>query len=144
MYSAIKWPRLTRILFVLIFLAASLFNTNTALTQPEVYQTYGDMAVLELYRRFINDFFSEHTQAIVLAIASGQLSIGALLTGSGHMLKMGVVGGIIFLVAITPLGVGSAFPSTLLMATALIVMQRRLVQDLAQQRITHHSSGQQA
>jgi hypothetical protein len=128
-FSAIKWPRLTRVLFVVIFVAAGLFNTYTALTQPDVYLDYGDMAVLDVYRQFINGFFSEHTQAIVLAIALGQLSVGALLTGGGHPLRMGVAGGVIFFIAITPLGVGSAFPATLLMAVALIVMQRRLAQD---------------
>lgn len=128
--SAFKWPRLTRVLFVLIFLAAGLFNMYTALTRPEEYLGYGEMAVLELYRHFIYGFFSEHTQAIVLVIASGQLCVSALLTGSGHLLRLGVAGGVIFLIAITPLGIGSAFPATLLMAAALIVMQRRLVQGL--------------
>ena len=114
---------------MLIFVAAGLFNTYTAITQPDVYLDYHDMAVLDVYRRFINGFFSEYTQAIVLSIALGQLSVGALLTGSGHLLRMGVAGGVIFFIAITPLGVGSAFPATLLMAVALIVMQRRLGQD---------------
>jgi hypothetical protein len=128
-FAAFKWPRLTRVLFVLIFVAAGLFNTYTALTQPEAYLDYGDMAVLDVYRRFIDGFFSEHTQAIVLAIALGQLSVGALLTGNVHLVRMGVAGGVIFFIAITPLGVGSAFPATLLMAVALIVMQWRLAQD---------------
>lgn len=128
-FAAVKWPRLTRVPFVLIFVAAGLFNTYTAHTQPDVYLDYGDMAVLDVYRRFIDGFFSEYTQAIVLAIAVGQLSVGALLTGSGHLLRMGVAGGVIFFIAIAPLGVGSAFPATLLVAVALIVMQWRLAQD---------------
>jgi len=32
--AAMKWPRLTHVLFVLIFPAAGLFNIYTVLTQP--------------------------------------------------------------------------------------------------------------
>jgi len=38
---------------------------------------------------------------------------------------LGILGGIIFLVAISPLGVGSAFPSTLLMAVSLVLLYLR-------------------
>ncbi len=124
LFSAIKWPRLTRVLFILIFLAAGIFNIYTALTQPEAYHLYGDMVVLELYRSFIHGFFSQHTQAIVIAIALGQLCVSALLSRNGHLFKLGIIGGVIFFVAIAPLGIGSAFPSTLLMAAALLMMQK--------------------
>lgn len=82
------------------------------------------MAELELYRSFIHGFFSEYTQAIVLAITFGQLSVTALISCNGDLLKLGVLGGVIFFIAIAPLGIGSAFPSTLLMAIALIAMRR--------------------
>lgn len=119
---------MTRVVFVLIFLSAGLFNTYTALTEPQAYQTYAEWAVLAFYRNFINGFFSAHTQAIVVAIAVGQLTVAALLTRSGRLLTTGAIGGILFLMAISPLGVGSAFPATLLMAAALVVIQRRLAQ----------------
>jgi hypothetical protein len=128
-FLAIKWPRLARALFVLIFLAAGLFNIYTALTQPEEYLNYGDMAVLELYSSFINGFFREYTQLIVLVIALGQLSIAALLSGNGNRLRLGAVGGVVFFFAIAPLGIGSAFPTSLIMAVALIVMQRPLIKN---------------
>jgi hypothetical protein len=116
------------VLFALIFLAAGLFNAYTALREPAAYHAYAEWAVLPFYRRFINGFFSEHTRAIIVVIAVGQLTIAALLTRSDRMRTIGVIGGIIFLAAITPLGIGSAFPSTVLMAAALILMQRRLSQ----------------
>jgi len=125
--SAYRWPRISRILFVLIFLIAGLFNIYTAMTEPEAYLFYGDMAVLEPYRHFIHGFFSIHTQEIVLAIALGQLCVAALLSFKGKLFKLGIVGGVIFFIAITPLGIGSAFPATLLMAIALITMHYQLV-----------------
>ena len=125
--SAIRWPNLTRVLFVLLFLAAGLFNSYTVLTDPEVYHLYGEMAVLPIYRGFIEGFFSRHTQVIVLTIAAGQLVVGTLLTQRGQRLKLGVIGAVIFLLAISPLGVGSAFPASLLFAAALVFLYRNLV-----------------
>ena len=127
--SAYKWPRVTLILFILIFLAAGVFNSYIALTDPEDYLLYGDMAVLEVYRHFIHGFFSKYTQEIILTIALGQLCVAALLSFKGKLLKLGIIGGVIFFIAIAPLGVGSAFPATLLMAIALITMQYQLVKE---------------
>jgi hypothetical protein len=122
---AIIRPRLAPGFFVFLFLAAGLFNTYTALTEPEVYWDYEGMAVLELYKKFIAGFFSQHTKAIVLLIALGQLCIAALLCKQ-DLRRLGVVGGCIFFLAIVPLGVGSAFPCTLLMAVSLVLMEYRL------------------
>jgi len=124
--SAIGWPRPTRVLFVLIFGAAALFNGYTAVTDPAAYQTYADTALLDLYRTFIRGSFRDHARAFVLAIAAGQLTVGALLACGGRLRRAGAVGGVVFLGAITPLGVGAAFPAPLIMAVALIVMHRRL------------------
>ena len=137
-FLAFRWPRLTRVLFVLIFAGAGLFNIYTAITEPSVYQTYKELAVLAFYRNFIDGFFSEHAQLIILIIAVGQLSVGTLLIGNGRLLNMGVIGGTIFLVAIAPLGFGSAFPETLLMVGALFITQWRLIRVQKQRRITNH------
>ncbi|MDH3430393.1 MAG: hypothetical protein OEM60_02655 [Gammaproteobacteria bacterium] len=122
---ALWWPRLTRALFAVIFFAASLFNAYTALTTPEAYLDYAGMAALDIYRDFINGPFRAHTQTLVYLIAAGQMFVGALLTQEGFLCRLGVVGGVVFFVAIAPLGVGSAFPSTLLMAAALLLTNRQ-------------------
>lgn len=121
---AIKWPRVARGLVVFVFLAAGAFNTYTALTQPESYLNYANWAVLDVYRNFISGPFAANTQLFVLVIAAGQLAVAALLTRSGRVFNLGIAGGIVFFVAIAPLGIGSAFPSTLLMALALIILHR--------------------
>jgi len=127
---ALRWPRLARALFVFVFLAASLFNSYTAFTEPEVYLNYASMAVLAIYRDFINGAFAAHTQLFVLAIAAGQLCVSALLTRSGSLFRLGVIGGFVFFVSIAPLGFGSAFPSTLLLAIALLVLHYNLRQQV--------------
>ena len=133
--AAIVRPRLALGLFVFVFLAAGLFNTYTVLTEPEVYWDYEGMAVLKVYKEFIAGFFSQHTKAIVLLIALGQLCIAALL-GNQTLRRLGALGGCIFFVAIVPLGVGSAFPCTLLMAAGLVLMEYRRSKVLAPQSAT--------
>ena len=124
--TAIKWPRATRWIFSLIFLPAGIFNAYTALTDPQVYvEGYAQLAI-PLYHDFILGFFSQHTTLIVLAIASGQLLAGLFLALQRPFFDLGVIGGIVFLLAIAPLGVGSAFPATLLMAAGLLVLHQRL------------------
>ena len=125
-FTAFKWPRLTRGLFVLIFLAAGMVNMYTALTTPEDYLFYRDYTLLEIYRSFIDGVFSQHTRVIVCAIATGQLTISVLLARSGLPLNMAVIGGVIFFIAIAPLGIGSALPAPLLLAAALIAMKHNL------------------
>lgn len=121
-------PGVVRILFALIFLATALFNGYTALTEPEAYLMYAELGALPIYRKFITGFFSHHTSIFVLAIASGQLAVGILLAVRKPItLKLGTLGAIVFLAAIAPLGVGSAFPFSLIASAALIIMLRKLL-----------------
>jgi hypothetical protein len=123
--AAIFRPRAIRWIYVVIFVAAGLLNGYTAITQPSVYvDGYAPLAIAP-YRSIITGMFAEHVQMFVLVIAAGQILIGGLLADGDRQRRLGVIGATIFLVAIAPLGVGSAFPATLLMAAALWVMMRR-------------------
>jgi hypothetical protein len=51
--------------------------------------------------------------------------VGIFLFRHGKLFLLGIIGGIVFLVAIAPLGIGSAFPSTLLMAFCLVLLHIR-------------------
>lgn len=124
--AAIAWPRATRVVFVLIFLAAGLFNAYTAVTTPETYLMYGEMAVLPFYQAFIYGFFAQNLTALVLLIAAGQIAVGVLLANRGIFFRLGVLGAIVFLAAIAPLGVGSAFPFSAIVIVALLILLFRL------------------
>ena len=124
---AALWPKVARVLFVVIFFAAGIFNAYTVITEPMAYvEGYGELAVLKLYQDFIYGVFSQYTIAFVLAIAVGQIAVGGLLLAKRPLLTLGVIGGTIFLAAIAPLGVGSAFPFSVFAIAALVVMYRRL------------------
>ena len=125
---AVLRPKIARAIFALIFLAAGAFNAYTALTQPEAYLAYGELTFFPFYRDFIDGVFSSYTAIFVLAIAAGQLIVGILLATASRniLLTLGVIGAIIFLTAIAPLGIGSAFPFSIFAITALVVMALKL------------------
>lgn len=119
--AAFKAPRWARWSIVLLFLWASFMNAYTATTKPEVYLEYAPMAI-PLYRSFILGWFAEHVQIMVTLIAIGQLTIALFMSLRGIWLNLGMLGASIFLLAIAPLGVGSAFPFSLFMVAALFVL----------------------
>jgi hypothetical protein len=93
-------------------------------SNPQAYVDYGQHAV-GLYQKFIYGLFSSYTSLIVSLIASGQIIVGIFLFMKKNLFVLGIGGGIIFLVAISPLGIGSAFPSTLLMSASLVLLYFR-------------------
>lgn len=118
-----KKPRTGKIIWGFIFLAAGLFNLFHGITKPEAYLAYGEQAVFPFLRDFINGTFSHMTTPIVALIAVGQMMIGFfLLYRSNRLTRPGIVGGILFLIGIAPLGIGSAFPASLFMAASLILI----------------------
>jgi len=115
------YPRLTRWLFVTLFAGAGVFNAFTALHAPESYvEGFAKLAV-PAYRSFIEGPFAQHATAFVLSIALGQVLVAAMIAKGERWLARGAFGAVVFLVAISPLGVGSAFPATLFMALAMSV-----------------------
>jgi hypothetical protein len=129
------WRPVGRLFFALLFLLAAQFNFRLAMTRPDDYLGFAPLAYLEVYRQFILGFFAEHTAVIVALIAVGQALIGALVLLSGRSLRLGLVGAIVFLVAVAPLGTGAGFPATLILAWAagllLMGQDRPLHRELA-------------
>jgi hypothetical protein len=119
-----RWPRAGRGLFFALFLWASQVNLRFALTRPDVYLDYARWAV-EPYRRFILGSFASHTEQMVGAIALGQLAIAVLVALRGRALRLGLIGAIVFLLAIAPLGRGAAFPFSLIVSAAALLVMRR-------------------
>lgn len=123
--SCIYRPRIGRMLFALLFIWAAFTNWSTAHSKPEVYLEYGRFAVLDWYKEIINGFFARHIEELVSLIAVSQLLIGVAMLLNGLVFKIGCWGGILFLLAIAPLGVGSGFPCTIIMAASLILLLKK-------------------
>jgi hypothetical protein len=124
---AFRKPSWVRWASVTIFLWATITNARIALTSPLDYQTFGDLTWSAFYRDFIRGWFQDHTPLLLLPIAAGQLAIGLLFLADTHLSRrLATAGAVLFLLAIAPLGVGSAFPFSLTYSLALVVMTRRL------------------
>lgn len=120
-----KWPKAGKVAWGIIFILAGIFNIFTVIRDPEAYLSYRDHAV-DFYKFFIDGVFRSFTIFIVSLIGTGQILVGIFLLRKGKLFSLGILGGIVFLVAIAPLGIGSAFPSTLLMALSLVLLYIRL------------------
>lgn len=117
--AAWKQHRILRLMFFLLFAWASWTNWTEAINTPQFYVDYADLSFWGLYRDFIHGWFSRHVPLTVGFIATSQALIAISMLLKGWILKIGAFGAIIFLLAIVPLGVGSAFPCTLIMAVAM-------------------------
>jgi len=115
-------PTVARWIGVVIFAWASLTNAVISLNQPERYVEYATLTPSTLYRDFILGWFSQHVQAFVLPIAFGQMAIAILLAMRSRRLRLlGLAGALVFLLAISPLGIGAGFPFSITFGLALTV-----------------------
>lgn len=119
---ALKRPVTARTLISILFIGAAFINGYTAIDHPEIYLGYADLAALPAYETFIRGNFSRNITAYILTIAIAQLAIGFCVAASGRLSKTALAGAIIFLLAIAPLGAGSAFPCTLVLAAACAIL----------------------
>lgn len=119
----LSWKRknLTRVLFAILFIWASWTNWRTANHNPDFYLAYGEQAV-SFYNKIIYGEFAKHITGYVSLIAMGQLLIGLGLLARGIIVKISCIGGMIFLLAIAPLGAGAAFPFSITASIALFLL----------------------
>ena len=96
-----------------------------SINNPHDYLSYADLTFLPLYKTFILGWFSEHIRLSVGVIATAQAFIAIALLMKGWIYKAGLIGAILFLIAIIPLGVGYAFPCTLLLAIGLVMLRKQ-------------------
>ncbi len=118
-------PVTARALFFLLFVWAGVTNATTSISTPGVYLEYADFTFLSFYKSIILGFFGRNITVIVMCIAICQLLIGVSMILKGVIFKLGCIGGILFLIGITPLGVGSGAPATLTWAVGLYLLYRR-------------------
>ena len=116
LWAGWKNRRILRLMIFLVFAWASFTNWNEALIAPQFYLEYADFTFFGFYRHFINGWFSTHITLAVGFIATCQAIIAVSMLLKGAIFRAGAIGAIIFLLAIAPLGVGAAFPCTVIMA----------------------------
>ena len=119
--AAWKRTRWARWLFSTLFFWASATNMYIGLTDPDSYLDNARFAI-PLYQDFINGWFSHYNHIIIPLIAIGQffIAIGMLLYG--WWVKLACIGSIVFLLSISPLMVGSAFPFSITVSIAAVLI----------------------
>jgi len=123
---AAKAPRAARYITGVGFISSGMFNIFTVLHTPSVYvNAYGPLAIWP-YNSFIYGPFMRHTATFITLIATGQCASGLLAMMPGRLGRLGLAGTMLFLLAITGLGWGSAFPATLIMAVAIWLAYRAI------------------
>jgi hypothetical protein len=125
--SSIYQPKLARFLFMLLFGWASWLNYTVAHQNPLDYLAYADLAI-PMYRDFINGWFKDNITLLVTFISFGQGFIALGMAMKGNWVRLASLGSIVFFLAISPLGVGAAFPFPILTAIAayLIIKKDKL------------------
>lgn len=118
---ALKKPRVARILFSILFGWACWRNYTLAVMNPREYLAYADLAA-SWYRDFINGWFSRHIGIFVsiIAVFQGMIAAGMLLNDG--WVKAACAGAVIFLLSIAPLGVGAAFPFSITVSAAALII----------------------
>lgn len=138
--AAIKWPRVARFSFFLLFAWASWTNWKISQQHPEYYLEYADMAWSGLYVSFIHGWFAENIKLAVGFIATCQGMIALSMLLKGWLYKVGSIGAIVFLVSILPFGVGSGFPCTAIMAVAVFILMKKTNKRFAWEKYHNQSS----
>jgi hypothetical protein len=118
--AAILKPQLARKLYAGLFLYATLVNASVAFFAPESYVGNARYALLESYRVFILGWFAQHVTLMVVLISLGQALISVGIIRGGWTARAGLAGASVFFLAIAPLGVGSAFPASLIWALGTV------------------------
>lgn len=122
----------------ILFVVAGFFNLYMAFQNPAAYCNFADMATHEWLKTFIRGLFAEYTTTIVSAISIAQVYIGISIMKTGRRFMTGCIGGIIFGLAIAPLGVGSAFPSSLVLSIAfLVLLVSQAIEDLEEAKFDY-------
>ena len=123
--AAIKWPRVARLSFFLLFAWAAWTNWRTSQKDPQVYLEYADLTWIGWYENFIKGWFSKNITLAVGFVAAGEALISIAMLSKGRIYSAGCIAAIIFLLAILPLGTGAGFPSTAIMAIACYILLRK-------------------
>lgn len=117
-------PNAARIFLGFFFLVMAIgINVVMVLTNPQSYIQMGQNALIPFYRWVFLNIISLNPALFVLPIAAFQITIALLMLAKGKYVKWGLLGGIVFLIAISPLGLES-LPNLILAAAMAWLLKK--------------------
>lgn len=119
------WPNAARIFvgsfFIVMAVAVNIVVTAVA---PERFVKLGtDAPLLPPYDWFFRTVVAAAPQAMGIATAAGEIAVGLLVLGRGRRVRLGLVCAVVFLLAITPLGIWT-LPNPVLAAGLALLLRR--------------------
>ncbi len=111
--------------YAILFAWAAWLNASTAWNDPISFLKFADLTFVDSYRDFLLHDFAPHIQRYMAAVAVCQLLIALGLLVGGWPRTLAAIGGMVFFVLVAPLGIGAAFPCTLILAFGLFIILRK-------------------
>lgn len=100
-----SFSSIARYLLGSLYLFGALIHITLLTNSPAFYSGFENTALIQPYRTFFAETFPQQPAVYIIPIALFELAIGALiLFGRGNAVKLGLLGGIVFNIAIAPLG----------------------------------------
>jgi hypothetical protein len=119
---ALVKPNAGRICLGLFFLAMAMgVNLVALVVDPQSYVAFGTQAFIPLYRWVFRTIIALNPPLFILLLMVYELGVGALLLSKRRAVKLGLIGGILFLLGITPLGVETLPNPVLVVALASLL-----------------------
>jgi hypothetical protein len=110
--------------FVGVFFLVMAIGVNVVLVlvAPELFVALGtDAPVIPLYRWFFENVVALAPPLFGLLAAAYEITVALMMLSKGSYVKWGLIGGIVFLIGITPLGVWTLANPILAVALALLL-----------------------
>lgn len=115
---SLLWKPAGRLLLLLVFLSAGIYDLRTAIVRPQEYVPFVRIS----YMSFLLRFFLQHTTGVIVTIAIGQMAIAVLVSLRGVEVKVGLGGAVLFLLGLAPLATMVGFWPRMIMACAALVL----------------------
>ncbi|WP_233283140.1 hypothetical protein [Prescottella equi] len=89
-----------------LFVFTAGIHVGIVAADPELYRPFADRTYLALVRTAWRDVFMAHPVGWGLVVAAGELAIGVLTLAGGRWTRIGLIGAIVFHVALMMFGWG--------------------------------------
>jgi hypothetical protein len=115
-------PEAGRITLGIFFLVMALgVNLTLLLTDPSLYVAAGKDAFLPVYRWFFTTVLAWNPVFFVILLILYEVSVGALILSKGKYVRYGLVGGIVFCLGVSLIGIQAVTSPGVALALALLL-----------------------
>ena len=119
-----------RLFFSALYFGSALFNASYTLWHREVFSFWSQEALVPLYRDLLSHVIVPLAPLFVLQTVAYEVLLGTLLLKGGLWARAGLVGGVVFNIALAPLWSGQLLPNLGLAAVQAVLLLGRHDVDL--------------